>query len=83
MKFQSLFSGKNKKNISECRLLKILSSMQSVKRNEYTFRRRQLSELFFFPSEKVSLGSYVGKPSSAYGWSGGFSPGSPVFAHHR
>ena len=26
------------------------------------------------------LGSYVGKPSSAYGWSGGFSPGSPVFA---
>ena len=29
------------------------------------------------------LGSYVGKPSSAYGWSGGFSPGSPVFAHLR
>ena len=25
--------------------------------------------------------SHVGKPSSAYGWSGGFSPGSPVFAH--
>ena len=21
----------------------------------------------------------MGKPSSAYGWSGGFSPGSPVF----
>ena len=29
------------------------------------------------------LGSYVGKPSSAYGWSGGFSPGSPVFVHLR
>ena len=26
------------------------------------------------------LGSHVGKPSSTYGWSGGFSPGSPVFA---
>ena len=25
------------------------------------------------------LGSHVGKPSSAYGWSGGFSMGSPVF----
>ena len=24
---------------------------------------------------------HVGKPSSAYGWSGGFPPGSPVFAH--
>ena len=30
---------------------------------------------------RASLGSHVGKPSSAYGWSGGFSPGSPVFAH--
>ena len=28
-----------------------------------------------------SLGSHVGKQSSAYGWPGGFSPGSPVFAH--
>ena len=27
------------------------------------------------------LGSHVGKPSSAYGWSGGFSPSSPVFAY--
>ena len=24
---------------------------------------------------------HVGKPSSAYGWPGGFSPGSPVFTH--
>ena len=30
---------------------------------------------------RASLRSYVGKPSSAYGWSGGFSPGSLVFAH--
>ena len=30
---------------------------------------------------RASLGSYVGKPSSAYGWSGGFSLGSPVFTH--
>ena len=31
---------------------------------------------------RASFGSYVGKPSSAYGWSGGFSPGfrfSPTF----
>ena len=32
---------------------------------------------------RALLGSYVEKPSSAYGWSGGFSPGSPVFAHLR
>ena len=35
----------------------------------------------------VPLSGYVSellpKPSSAYGWSGGFSPGSPVFAHLR
>ena len=30
---------------------------------------------------RASLGSHVGKPDSAYGLSGGFSPGSPVFAH--
>ena len=30
MKFQILFFGKNKKNISKCCLLKFLSSMQSV-----------------------------------------------------
>ena len=32
MKCQILFSGKNKKTISICRLLKILPSMQSVKK---------------------------------------------------
>ena len=31
MECQILFSGKNKKNISKCRLLKILPSMQSVR----------------------------------------------------
>ena len=30
---------------------------------------------------RALLGSHVGKPSSAYRLSGGFSPGSPVFAH--
>ena len=30
MKFQSLFSGKNKKNISNCHLLSFLSSVQSI-----------------------------------------------------
>ena len=30
---------------------------------------------------RASIGSHVGKQSSAYGWSGGFSPGFPVFAH--
>ena len=30
---------------------------------------------------RALLGSHVGKPGSAYGWSGGFSSGSPVFAH--
>ena len=28
---------------------------------------------------RASLGSHVGKPSSAYGWSGGFSPGVSGF----
>ena len=28
---------------------------------------------------RASLGSHVGKPSSAYGWSGGFSPGFSGF----
>ena len=31
MKCQTLFSGKNKKNISKCRLLKILPRVLSVK----------------------------------------------------
>ena len=31
MKFQNLFSGKNKKNISKCHLLKVLPSMPSLK----------------------------------------------------
>ena len=30
---------------------------------------------------RALLRSHVGKPSSAYGWSGVFSLGSPVFAH--
>ena len=34
MKCQILFSGKNKKNISKCRLLKILPRVLSVKVNE-------------------------------------------------
>ena len=43
MKYQIPFSRKNKKNISKCRLLKFLPSMQSVKetfidRIEFSFR---------------------------------------------
>ena len=34
MKYQNLFSGKNKKNISNCRLLKILPGVLSVKFNQ-------------------------------------------------
>ena len=34
MKYQNLFSGKNKKNISYCRLLKILPRVLSVKVTE-------------------------------------------------
>ena len=37
--------------------------------------------LFLTSVVRTSLGSHVGKPRSAYGWSGGFSPGSPVFVH--
>ena len=36
MKCQILFSGKNKKNISKCRLLKILPRVLSVKQNDVT-----------------------------------------------
>ena len=39
--------------------------------------------LDFLPKRSTITVSYVGKPSSVYGWSGGFSPGSPVFAHLR
>ena len=38
---------------------------------------------FFTAVVRAWLGSYVGKPSSAYGWSGGFSPDSPVYARLR
>ena len=37
MKCQILFSGKNKKNISKCRLLKILPRVLSVKTSIFTF----------------------------------------------
>ena len=38
MKCHILFSGKNKKNVSKCRLLKILPRVLSVKGNGHTFR---------------------------------------------
>ena len=41
MKCQILFSGKNKKNISKCRLLKILPRVLSVKMSsDYLFNIR-------------------------------------------
>ena len=46
MKCQILFSGKNKKNISKCRLLKILPRVLSVKTTGSTLRReRNLMEI--------------------------------------
>ena len=42
MKCQILFSGKNKKNISKCRLLKILPRVLSVNAN-YTSQRLDTS----------------------------------------
>ena len=44
-----------------------------------------VSEKFRFLEVKFSIYlnrrvSVMGKPSSAYGWSGGFSPSSPAFA---
>ena len=37
--------------------------------------------MFLTAVVRASLESHVGKPSSAYGWSGGFFPDSLVFAH--
>ena len=45
------------------------------------FDHAQNAQIRIHTSYEHSLGSHVGKPSSAYGWSSGFSPGSPVFAH--
>ena len=39
MKCQNLFSGRNKKNISVCRLRKILSRVLSVKSQFYVYSR--------------------------------------------
>ena len=44
-------------------------------------RADSLSIRFLTAVVRASLGSHVGKPSSAYGWSGGFSTDSPIFVH--
>ena len=41
MKCQSLFSGKNKKNIFKCHLLKILASMQSINIGDIRLTNRE------------------------------------------
>ena len=46
MNYQSLFSGKNKKNISNCRLLKILPSMLCVKSG---LNQNDIYKSSFFP----------------------------------
>ena len=48
MKCQNLFSGKNKKNISKCRLLKILPRVLSVKVPITTAADDILKYIFFF-----------------------------------
>ena len=41
MKYQNLFSGKEKKNISLCRLLKILPTVLSVNEDDISHNVRQ------------------------------------------
>ena len=55
MKCQILFSGKNKINISKCRLLKILPRVLSVERNEYTFREGNTDNKIFASLMKKGL----------------------------
>ena len=55
MKCQILFSGKNKKNISKCRLLKILPRVLSVKRNQNTFREGYTDNNIFVSIMKKGL----------------------------
>ena len=54
MKCQILFSGKNKKNISKCRLLKILPRGLSVKVN-YTISATLPKLLFFHYQMKQNI----------------------------
>ena len=54
MKCQILFSGKNKKNISKCRLLKILPRVLSVKVPSKICCRLH-SNCFVYFSEEISL----------------------------
>ena len=49
MKCQILFSGKNKKNISKCGLLKILPRMLSVKETNTLSWETATSKLFLLP----------------------------------
>ena len=53
MKCQILFSGKNKKNISKCRLLKILPRVLSVKEPHEELPRIFSSRLFHNGTEDV------------------------------
>ena len=55
MKCQILFSGKNKKNISKCLLLKILPRVLSVKMIGYTWRFTR----HFFRRETTFVISYL------------------------
>ena len=52
MKCQILFSGKNKKNISKCRLLKILPRVLSVKLHPQI---NLYSESWYYPVPEVFL----------------------------
>ena len=68
---------------SSCDLIKVRINTEGGPRS--LVDRRVDCQSFRVPTTVVraSLGSHVGKPSSAYGWSGGFCPGSPVFFDER
>ena len=63
MKYQILFSGKNKKNISKCRLLKILPGILSVNLSSANFGTRVpqllvslfLFLVFFFNQKSIAI----------------------------
>ena len=59
----------------------ILRNVSVGPRSQVDKRADSSSIRFLTAVVRASLRSHVGKPSSAYGWSSGFPPGSPVFAH--
>ena len=61
MKYQSLFSVENKKNISKCGMLKILPSMLSIKAHIkcFTFSKTVSNKQLFFFSHLLQQRNYA------------------------